>query len=348
MLPLPRAAAGRGRRFFWRGGWGRGPSSGARPGGWALPPNRPFQGETAEPFSPCRAHLPRPCKPQTSPACKRPHALNPPKVIAREGVTATPEGLEAVVFTADGDMRQALNNLQATYTGFGDITPDNVFRVGGAPRARFGGGRRSAWRAFDRSNIGAAPAGHAGPPLRVRFAWASRSGRTPEPRPLLPSKRASLVRCMASGHLTAPSSTPRTLPTPPLRRPRAPPQVCDQPHPTLIREVLQYCVAGRLEQAYAGMRALCDQGYSAMDVITILFRVRLPRGAGPGPVLAPGALGAGRPDGWPAGPHPAARPATAATNASPSLTRRRPRPPSRCAATPPLAPPLRSTCSSSF
>ena len=33
-------------------------------------------------------------------------------VVAKEGVTATPEGLEAIVFTADGDMRQALNNLQ--------------------------------------------------------------------------------------------------------------------------------------------------------------------------------------------------------------------------------------------
>lgn len=51
-------------------------------------------------------------------------------VAEREGVTCTPEGLEAVVFTADGDMRQGLNNLQATHTGFGDVTPDNVFKVG--------------------------------------------------------------------------------------------------------------------------------------------------------------------------------------------------------------------------
>ena len=29
------------------------------------------------------------------------------------------EGLEAIIFTADGDMRQALNNLQATHFGFG-------------------------------------------------------------------------------------------------------------------------------------------------------------------------------------------------------------------------------------
>ncbi|KIY99833.1 replication factor C subunit 2/4 [Monoraphidium neglectum] len=98
------------------------------------------------------------------------------QVVEKEGVTCTPDGLEAVVFTADGDMRQALNNLQATHTGFGDITQDNVFRV------------------------------------------------------------------------------------------------CDQPHPTLIRLVLQCCVAGRLEEAYTHMKALCDQGYSAMDIITTLFR----------------------------------------------------------------------------
>lgn len=39
------------------------------------------------------------------------------------------EGLQAIVFTAQGDMRQALNNLQATFHGFGTITPDNVFKV---------------------------------------------------------------------------------------------------------------------------------------------------------------------------------------------------------------------------
>ena len=38
-------------------------------------------------------------------------------------------GLEAIIFTADGDMRQALNNLQSTHAGFGDILADNVFKV---------------------------------------------------------------------------------------------------------------------------------------------------------------------------------------------------------------------------
>lgn len=40
-----------------------------------------------------------------------------------------PEGLEAIIFTADGDMRQALNNLQATYTGFRFVNQENVFKV---------------------------------------------------------------------------------------------------------------------------------------------------------------------------------------------------------------------------
>jgi len=98
-------------------------------------------------------------------------------VVAKEGVTATPEGLEAIVFTADGDMRQALNNLQATFTGFGDITADNVFKV------------------------------------------------------------------------------------------------CDQPHPMLVRRILEDCAKAQLPTAYTGMKGLCDMGYSAMDIITTLFKV---------------------------------------------------------------------------
>lgn len=34
------------------------------------------------------------------------------QVIAKEGITCSKDGLEAIIFTADGDMRQALNNLQ--------------------------------------------------------------------------------------------------------------------------------------------------------------------------------------------------------------------------------------------
>ena len=44
-------------------------------------------------------------------------------------VPYVPEGLEAIIFTADGDMRQALNNLQATNSGFGFVNQENVFKV---------------------------------------------------------------------------------------------------------------------------------------------------------------------------------------------------------------------------
>ncbi|CAM6086710.1 unnamed protein product [Calypogeia fissa] len=51
------------------------------------------------------------------------------EVVEAEQVPYVPEGLEAVVFTADGDMRQALNNLQATFSGFRFVSQDNVFKV---------------------------------------------------------------------------------------------------------------------------------------------------------------------------------------------------------------------------
>lgn len=50
-------------------------------------------------------------------------------VCQQEKVPYVPEGLEAIIFTADGDMRQALNNLQATHSGFSLINQENVFKV---------------------------------------------------------------------------------------------------------------------------------------------------------------------------------------------------------------------------
>lgn len=40
------------------------------------------------------------------------------------------------MFTADGDMRQALNNLQATFAGFGFVSQENVFKVRTTARSR--------------------------------------------------------------------------------------------------------------------------------------------------------------------------------------------------------------------
>ena len=44
-------------------------------------------------------------------------------------ISYTEDGLEAIVFTAQGDMRQALNNLQSTYNGFKHVSSKNVFKV---------------------------------------------------------------------------------------------------------------------------------------------------------------------------------------------------------------------------
>jgi len=52
------------------------------------------------------------------------------QVIDAEKLKASEDGIEAIIFTAEGDMRYALNNLQATASGFdGIINRDNVFQV---------------------------------------------------------------------------------------------------------------------------------------------------------------------------------------------------------------------------
>jgi replication factor C subunit 2/4 len=48
----------------------------------------------------------------------------------RMQVNSSEDGLEAVLFTAEGDMRQAINNLQSTHSGYGLVNRDNVFKVG--------------------------------------------------------------------------------------------------------------------------------------------------------------------------------------------------------------------------
>ncbi|KAE9459518.1 hypothetical protein C3L33_08574, partial [Rhododendron williamsianum] len=58
-------------------------------------------------------------------------------VLEAEKVPYVPEGLEAIIFTADGDMRQALNNLQATYSGFRFVNQENVFKVCDQPHPLF-------------------------------------------------------------------------------------------------------------------------------------------------------------------------------------------------------------------
>lgn len=51
------------------------------------------------------------------------------QVADAEGIPREPAGLEALLFTAEGDMRNALNNLQSTFAGFGMVSEANVFKV---------------------------------------------------------------------------------------------------------------------------------------------------------------------------------------------------------------------------
>ncbi|KIM94860.1 hypothetical protein OIDMADRAFT_171696, partial [Oidiodendron maius Zn] len=55
------------------------------------------------------------------------------QIIEAENVEYSDNGLAALVFSAEGDMRQAINNLQSTWAGFGFVSGDNVFKVVDSP-----------------------------------------------------------------------------------------------------------------------------------------------------------------------------------------------------------------------
>ncbi|XP_062389663.1 replication factor C subunit 2 [Sardina pilchardus] len=99
------------------------------------------------------------------------------EVVEKERLTVTNDGLEAIIFTAQGDMRQALNNLQSTNSGFGFINSENVFKV------------------------------------------------------------------------------------------------CDEPHPLLVKSMLEHCVNANIDDAYKIIEQLWSLGYSPEDIIGNIFRV---------------------------------------------------------------------------
>ncbi|KAI9710387.1 MAG: replication factor C subunit 4 [Chrysothrix sp. TS-e1954] len=55
------------------------------------------------------------------------------QICEAEKVEHNEEGLAALVFSAEGDMRQAINNLQSTWMGVGFVGGDAVFRVVDSP-----------------------------------------------------------------------------------------------------------------------------------------------------------------------------------------------------------------------
>jgi len=55
------------------------------------------------------------------------------QICAAEEVQYSDDGIAALVFSAEGDMRQAINNLQSTWTGSGFVSGDSVFKVVDSP-----------------------------------------------------------------------------------------------------------------------------------------------------------------------------------------------------------------------
>lgn len=51
------------------------------------------------------------------------------QIVDFENIKCVEDGLNALVFTSDGDMRQAINNLQSTVTGFEFVNEANVFKI---------------------------------------------------------------------------------------------------------------------------------------------------------------------------------------------------------------------------
>jgi replication factor C subunit 2/4 len=99
------------------------------------------------------------------------------QICQAENVSHTEDGLAALIFSAEGDMRQAINNLQSTVAGFGLVNGDNVFKV------------------------------------------------------------------------------------------------CDQPHPIAVQKMLRDCHQGKIEDSLETLRELWAKGYSAVDIISTMFRV---------------------------------------------------------------------------
>jgi len=57
-------------------------------------------------------------------------------VLDKEGAPYEQSGLEALIFSAEGDMRNVLNGAQSTYNAFGTITHEHVFRMNDQPQPK--------------------------------------------------------------------------------------------------------------------------------------------------------------------------------------------------------------------
>ena len=55
------------------------------------------------------------------------------RIIESEKIKYTDDGLEAIVSNSQGDMRQAINSLQATHTTFQVVNAENIYRLSDEP-----------------------------------------------------------------------------------------------------------------------------------------------------------------------------------------------------------------------
>lgn len=99
------------------------------------------------------------------------------EICEAEKVDYSDDGIAALIFSAEGDMRQAINNLQSTVAGFGFVNGDNVFKV------------------------------------------------------------------------------------------------VDSPHPIAVQAMIKACNEGKIDSALEKLEELWDKGYSAVDIISTMFRV---------------------------------------------------------------------------
>lgn len=50
-------------------------------------------------------------------------------------------------------------------------------------------------------------------------------------------------------------------------------QVCDQPHPLHVKNIVRNVLESKFDDACHGLKQLYDLGYSPTDIITTLFRI---------------------------------------------------------------------------
>lgn len=50
-------------------------------------------------------------------------------------------------------------------------------------------------------------------------------------------------------------------------------QVCDQPHPLHVKNMVHNILEGKFDDACSGLKQLYDLGYSPTDIITTFFRI---------------------------------------------------------------------------